>query len=135
MKTFYIVGTSLLIGLGIVFLVVMYWTTTHWGNETNESPIIPEMIAKSYYDSLRIKDSVLIADCELQSKKKDTIVNNVEVLIAAYKTEQALNKKLRDSLFKQNWRIVKAKHYIKIVQRNPHDLVFLVGWLNNQCFN
>ena len=103
----------------------------------SDKPILkqPKMVAKSYYDSLRIKDSVLLANCKIESMKKDTIVNDVEVLLAAYKLEQSLNKKLKDSLFQQNWRIVKAKHYIRIVQKNPHDLVFLVGWLNNQCFN
>ena len=126
--------------IGLGFIIVSY-TLLFWGflsschNGTKENPNIPEMVTRFYYDSLKVKDSILLADCEFQSKKKDTIVNNVEVLLAAYQSEQALNKKLKDSLFQQNWRIIKAKHYIKIVQKNPHDLGFLVGWLNNQCFN
>jgi hypothetical protein len=83
-------------------------------NKTKKINEHEQMILKSYCDSLLIKDSLLTAN---------------------YKSEKEVNRKLKDSLFKQNWKIIKAKHYIKIVERNPHNIVFLVGWLKNQCFN
>jgi len=104
-------------------------------NGTKENPNIPEMVARSTYDSLAKIDSALLVHCEMEAKRNDSVLADAEYLLRAYKIEEALNKKLKDSLFKQNWRIVKAKHYIKIVQKNPHNLGFLIGWLNNQCFN
>ena len=130
--------------IGLVFIVISYTllfggflSSCHTG--TNGQQNIPEMVAKSTYDSAVKKDSILLAKCELDAKKSDTLQSRViasaEYLLQAYNTEKALNKKLKDSLFQQNWRIVKAKRYIKIVQKNPHNMVFLIGWLNNQCFN
>ena len=126
--------------IGLVFILISYsllfWVLlSSCNNGTKEHPNIPEMTAKSYYDSLAKKDSLLLVYCIKEANRNDSVLASAEFLLKVYNEEKSLNKKLKDSLFEQNYRIIKAKHYIKIVQKNPHDLGFLVGWLTNQCFN
>lgn len=62
----------------------------------------------------------------------DTIYirQNNDSLLNIIKNLRLEQNELKDELFVSNYRIERAKYYLKIVKRNPSQLKFLVSWMN-----
>lgn len=69
----------------------------------------------------------------VQIVKTDTVfVHKTDTVFVAKQSDslRAVIRSLNDQLFIANYRVERARYYLKIVQRNPSQLKFLVSWIN-----
>ena len=67
-------------------------------------------------DPIVIRDTVFAPKQIIDTKKYDSLIGVI--------------KKKNDSLFIERYRLERVKYYNGIVQRNPIQIKFLVGWIN-----
>lgn len=76
--------------------------------------VIPEPAEEVVFH--KCPDPVYIKDTVYLTKKFDSL--------------QIVIKKKNDSLFIERYKLERVKYYNRIVQNNPSQSVFLVGWIN-----
>ena len=117
--------------IGLGFIVISY-SLLLWGflsscnNGTKKSPNLPEMIAKSYYDSE-------VARCNRNDSNYETTYHRLyaidsELVVINNKWQDSL-KTLRKRIFIAEFRLARVDYHLSLVKKNPSKFKpFFQGW-------
>jgi hypothetical protein len=75
-------------------------------------------------------DSIIAVNAKIQNDLKDSLAVYQELVIKWKTRSDTLNSRL----FISNMKVTKCKYYLDIVNRNPTQIKYLRGWLNNEVF-
>jgi len=78
-----------------------------------------------------VQDTVIVRDTVIHPIHDTVFIHRIDTFHLAKNTDSLkIINGLRDDLFIAKYRVERTRYYLKIVQRNPSQLKFLVSWIN-----